>query len=86
MSWCEANGAADGDAGLGPVPPDAFDQATQPSADFLARWRLAGAQDHGHRAAGRGVIDVDRQKAALAVMGVPFRQFLAAVHNIKREP
>ena len=61
-----------------------LDQAAQPAADFLARWRLAGAQDHGHRAAGRGVVNVDRQKAALVVMGVPFRQFLAAMHDIER--
>ena len=69
---------------LGPVLADAFDQPPQQGADFLARWRLAGAQNHGHRASGRGVIDVDRQKAALVVMGVPFRHFLAAMHNIER--
>ena len=69
---------------FGPMPADAADQAAQPAADFLARWRLAGAQDHRHRAAGGGVVDVDRQKAALVVMSVPFRQFLAAMHNIER--
>src|SRR5512135_3430272 len=64
--------AADGDARVGPMPADAADEAAQPAADFLARWRFAGAQDHRHRAAGCGVVNMDRQKAALVVMGVPF--------------
>ena len=36
------------------------------------------------RAARRCLIDVDRQKAALVVMGVPFRTSLMAVHHFER--
>ena len=76
--------AADGDAGVGPVPADASDQAAQKLADLLARWRLARTQDHDHRPSRCRIVDVDRQKAALIVMGVPFRQLLVAVHDIDR--
>lgn len=75
---------ADGDAGAGPMPPNAFDQAPQPAANFHARRRFAGPQDHGDRASCRGVVNVDRQKAALVVMGVPFRHLLMAVRDIER--
>ena len=44
--------------------------------------RLAGAQDHGNRLAGRRLVNVDRQKAAAAVMGVEQRELLAAVNPI----
>ena len=76
--------AADGDAGIRPVPADAADEAAQPSADFLTRWRLAGAQDHGDRPASGGVVDMDRQEAALIVVSVPFGELLMAVHDIER--
>ena len=52
------------------------------AAHLAARGRLAGPQDHRHRAAGGGVVDMDRQKAALVVMGVEQRQLLMAVHDI----
>jgi hypothetical protein len=48
------------------------------------RRRLAGAQDHHHRLAALGVIDVDGQEPALVVVGIPERALLAAVHAIKR--
>ena len=51
-------------------------------ARLRAARRLAGAQQHGDRSAGCRVVDVDRQKAALAVMPVPERQLLVAVHDI----
>jgi hypothetical protein len=54
------------------------------AADLLARRGLARTQDHGDRMSGRGVIDVDRQEAALVVMGVEERELLMAVNDINR--
>ena len=45
--------------------------------------RLARPQDHGHRATGRRVVDVDRQKAALVVVGIEQRQLLVAVNHVE---
>ena len=56
----------------------------QVTADLGARGRLAGAQQHGDRTACRGVIDVDRQEAALIVIGVEQRELLMAVNDIHR--
>ncbi len=67
-----------------PVLPYAADQPAQVTADLDARWRLAGAQQHRDRTAGRRVIDVDRQEAALVVMGVEQRELLMAVNDIHR--
>ena len=60
----------DGDACRRPVPADASDQAAQVAADLLARGRLAGTQDDRDRAAGCGVVDVDRQETAFIVMRI----------------
>ena len=76
--------APDGDARNRPMPPDALDQAAQPSADFRARWRFARTQDHGDRASSRGVVTVDGQKAALIVMSIPFRHLLTAMRDVGR--
>ena len=73
-----------GDACRWPVPAEAPDQAAQMAADLLARGRLAGTQDHRHRAAGCGVVDVDWQEAALVVMGVEQRKPLMAVDDVDR--
>jgi len=54
----------DGDVGIGPVPADMAHQAPDVAGSFGARRRLAGPQQHRHRAAGRSVVDVDRQEAA----------------------
>src|SRR5467141_5032071 len=62
--------AAHQDVDLGPMPADAFDDMLEDRADLLAGRRLALAQDHRHRLAAYRFIDVDRQKAALVVMGV----------------
>ena len=62
---------------------DAPDQATQVTADLDAGGRLARPQDHGHRPTGRGVVDVDRQKAALVVMGIEQRQLLVTVNHVE---
>ena len=76
--------AADGDPGRGPVAADRPDETAQMAAHLLARRCLARPQDHRDRA-GRGrVVDVDRQKAALVVMGVEQRQLLTAVDDIER--
>src|SRR2546430_14325337 len=61
--------AADGDARRRPVLPYAADQPAQVTADLDARGRLAGAQQHGDRTACRGLVDMDRQKAAVYVGG-----------------
>ena len=72
------------DSDLGPMAADALDDVLQDGADFLARRRLAFAQDHRHRLAGRPFIDVDRQETALVIMGVEQRELLLAVHRIER--
>src|SRR6202040_4348558 len=74
----------DGDAGVGPVPADAPDQATEKLADLHTRRRLARTQDDRNRSTRRLIIDMDRQEAALIIVGVPLRQLLVAVHNINR--
>ena len=43
---------------------------------------LAGAQDHRHRLAGDRLVDVDRQEAVPAVVGVEQRELLAAVDPV----
>jgi hypothetical protein len=45
--------------------------------------RLAGAQDHHHRLARERLVDVDRQEAALAVVGVEARELLLPVHAVQ---
>ncbi len=74
--------SADGDVGIGPVLADMTHQAPDVAGTFGTRRRLAGAQQHRDRTAGRSVVDVDRQKAALAVMAIPKRELLIAVHDI----
>ena len=76
--------AADGDVGVGPVPADASDQAAEKLANLHTRRRLAGTQDHRNRSTRRRIVDMDRQEAALIIMGVPLRQLLVAVHNVDR--
>ena len=46
------------------------------------RRRLAGAQHDRDGTASLGVVDMDRQEAALVVMGVEQRELLMAVHDI----
>src|SRR4029077_5357392 len=76
--------AADGDAGVGPVPADAPDQATEKLSGLPTRRGLARTQDDRNRSTRRLIIDMDRQEAALIIVGVPLRQLLVAVHNINR--
>ena len=66
------------------MPADALDDMLEDGAHFRPGRRLALAQDHRHRLAARRLIDVDRQKAALVVMGVEQRELLMAMHRIER--
>jgi hypothetical protein len=75
---------ANGDVGLGPVSVDASNQAAEKLAHLLARWGLAGAQDHNNRSAGRRIVEMDRQKAPLIIARVPPRQLPVALHNVDR--
>ena len=68
----------------GPVPADAPDQATEKLADLHTRRSIARTQDDRNRSTRRLIIDMDRQEAALIIVGVPLRQLLVAVHNINR--
>ena len=62
--------AANGDVGVRPVPADTPHQPAQMAADLFAGRRLAGAQEDRNTVAAVRVIHVDRQKAALVVMGI----------------
>ena len=64
------------------MQPDASHQPTQMSTHLLAIWRLPRAQDCQHAMAGVGVVDMDRQKPPLIVMGIEHRQLLIAVHGV----
>ena len=70
------------DARLLPALSNAPDEAAQMGANLDAGRRLARPQHERHRTAVFGVIDMDRQKAALVIMGVEQRQLLVAVHDI----
>ena len=67
-----------------PVPADASDQAANKLAHLRTRRGLAGTQDHHNRPASLRIVDMNRQKAALIVVGVPLRQLLVTVHNVDR--
>ena len=54
------------------------------AAHFLTRRGLAGTQQYRYRPRHRRVIDMDRQKTALVVMGIKERQLLVTVHDINR--
>ena len=71
--------ATQGGSGSRPVPADAAYEPAQMASDLLTRRRLAGAKQHRQRPAGRDVVDMDGQKAALVVMGIEQRQLLMAV-------
>ena len=76
--------AADGDAGRRPMAADRPDETAHVTAHLDAGGRLARPQDHGHRTAGRRIVDVDRQEAALVVVGIEERQLLVAVDHVDR--
>src|SRR5690349_14329560 len=62
--------AVDRDGGCGPMPADAADEPAQMAAHLLTGRRLAGTQKYRYRPRHRRVIDMDRQKTALVVMGI----------------
>src|SRR4029079_12261917 len=66
--------ASDDDPGLWPMAADAANQPTQVTTDLGARGRLARAKQHRDRPARRRVVDMDRQEAALVVMGIEQRE------------
>jgi len=74
--------ASKGDARLGPTPANMAHKPAQMGAHFDARRRLAGAEHDRDEARALGVVDVDRQKAALVVMGVEQRELLMSMHDI----
>ena len=76
--------AIDGQPRASPVAADAAHQATHMTADFVSRWDLAGPQQSRNRTRRRGLVDVDRQKAAFVVICVEQRKLLMAVHDIDR--
>ena len=87
--------AAKQDARHRPAGSDTAHEPAQMSANLDARGRLAGTQDDRDRPALLGVIDMDRQKAALVVVGVEQRELLMAMevsliavspHGIGDEP
>ncbi len=61
---------------------NAAHQATEMAAHFRARRRLAGPQQDRHRARGSGVVDVDRQKAALVIVRVEQRELMVVMNHI----
>src|SRR3954454_14603810 len=61
---------------------DCPDETADMATDLDAGGSLAGPQDHGHRTTAGGVVDVDRQKAALVEVGVEERQLLMAMHDV----
>ena len=75
--------APDGQAGPGPVAADAAIQSAQISRRLPARGRLARPQDNRDGSAGGGVVDVDRQEAALVVVGMEQRELLGAVNHVQ---
>ena len=68
--------ASERDARPRPALTDMAHEPAQMSAHFDARRGLAGAQHDRDGTRALGVIDMDRQKAALVVMGVEERELL----------
>ena len=75
--------AADDDLNPGPAAADRSDQMTNDEENLGAVRRLTRAQDHSHRLATAGVVDVDRQKRAVIVMGVEQGELLMAMNAIQ---
>jgi hypothetical protein len=74
--------ATEGDARVGPAPANVPNQAAQMRTNLNATRRFAGAQDNRNRPAALCVVDVDRQKAVLVVMGVEQRELLTAMNHV----
>jgi len=74
--------AADQDVDLRPASADGGHDVAQDEHHLGPVRGLAGTQDHRHRLATSGLVDVDRQKAALVVVGMEEGQLLATVNGI----
>jgi hypothetical protein len=74
--------AAHDDVDRRPAGADAADDMAQHQRHLGPVRRLAGPQNDSNRLAGRRLVDVDRQKAAAVIVGIPERQLLAAVHPV----
>jgi hypothetical protein len=74
--------AADQDVDLWPAPANGGHDMAQYQHHLGPVRGLAGAEDHRHRLARGRLVDVDRQEAALAVVGVEQRELLLAVRRI----
>ena len=70
------------DARLRPALADMPRQPAQMSANLDAGRRLAGTQHDGDGPASVGVVDMDRQEAALVVVGVEQRELLMPMHDV----
>ena len=55
----------------GPVAANMTEQPPNVPCLLDTRWRLAGPQQHRHRASRRRVVDMDREEAALPVVPIP---------------
>lgn len=74
--------AAQGDPHLRPVPAQAADQVAHQGADLGAGRRRAATEQHRHRPAGGGLIDVDRQEAVAVVVAIEQRELLPAMRHV----
>jgi hypothetical protein len=76
--------AAPTQARLRPMAVDVAGDILDDGANLSPARRLAGAQDDGDRLAGTGLVDVDRQEAALVVMRIEERELLVPMHAVER--
>lgn len=65
--------AAKGDARFRPLLADMAHKTAQMRAYFNATGRLARPQNDRNGTGARGVVDMDRQEAALVIMGIEQR-------------
>ena len=66
------------------MPANASDQAAERLEHLRTQRGITGSQDHYNRPASVRIVDMDRQKAALIIVGVPSRQWLVTAHGIDR--
>ena len=75
--------AAPADARLRPDLPDVAGHVPDDGTNLGPARRLAFTQDDGNRLAGTAFVDVDRQEAALVVIGIEERELLAAMDPVE---
>jgi hypothetical protein len=74
--------AAHQDVDRRPTAADRAHDMTQDERHLGTARCLARPQDHRHRLAARGLVDMDRQEAVPVMVGVEQRQLLLAVHPV----